>query len=176
VPYTRARGETLGRRGHLTGIQIFGVRDAPHDLPLSRLRHLSLRRRTHGTPGRSFRPRRYQHDLGGVLGKAIPDAERGFALTFSGQPFEGHDVGLVWQRPDPSGSGNWYAGEVAGTLSASSPGGDGSFTGMANVATIQFDLDAPYDITAIRTYADWDSGRDGQQDTVSYATAVDAST
>ncbi|MFM8497730.1 MAG: DUF6717 family protein, partial [Planctomycetia bacterium] len=49
-----------------------------------------------------------------VQAKAIPDAERGFALTFSGQPFEGHDVRLVWQRPDPSGSGNWYAGEVAG--------------------------------------------------------------
>ena len=49
-----------------------------------------------------------------VQAKAIPDAERGFALTFSGQPFVGHDVRLVWQRPDPSGSGNWYAGEVAG--------------------------------------------------------------
>ena len=49
-----------------------------------------------------------------VAAKGIPDAERGFALTFSGRPFEGHDVRLVWQRRDPSGSGNWYAGEVAG--------------------------------------------------------------
>jgi hypothetical protein len=38
------------------------------------------------------------------------------------------------------------------------------------------DLDAPYDITAIRTYASWDSGRDGQQYTVSYTTALDPST
>jgi len=49
-----------------------------------------------------------------VQAKAIAGAERGFALTFSAQPFEGHDVRLVWQRPDPSGSGNWYAGEAAG--------------------------------------------------------------
>lgn len=49
-----------------------------------------------------------------VQAKAIPDAERGFALTFSGAPFEGHDVRLIWQRPDPSGSGNWYSGDVAG--------------------------------------------------------------
>ena len=49
-----------------------------------------------------------------VQAKAIPNADRGFALTFSGQPFEGHDARLAWQRPDPSGSGNWYAGEVAG--------------------------------------------------------------
>jgi hypothetical protein len=49
-----------------------------------------------------------------VAAKGIPDAERGFALTFSGRPFEGQDVRLVWQRRDPSGSGNWYAGEVAG--------------------------------------------------------------
>lgn len=49
-----------------------------------------------------------------VEAKAIPDAARGFSLTFSGQAFDGYDVRLVWQRPDPSGSGNWYAGEVAG--------------------------------------------------------------
>jgi hypothetical protein len=50
-----------------------------------------------------------------VEAKAIPHASRGFALTFSGSPFEGHDVRLAWQRRDPSGSGNWYAGEVAGS-------------------------------------------------------------
>ncbi len=49
-----------------------------------------------------------------VEAKTIPDAERGFALTFAGRPFEGHDVRLVWQRRDPSGSGNWYSGDVAG--------------------------------------------------------------
>jgi hypothetical protein len=49
-----------------------------------------------------------------VEAKAIPDAATGFSLTFSGEAFEGHDVRLVWQRPDPSGSGNWYAGKVAG--------------------------------------------------------------
>ena len=30
-----------------------------------------------------------------VQAKAIPDAEQGFALTFSGQPFVGHVVRLV---------------------------------------------------------------------------------
>ena len=49
-----------------------------------------------------------------VEAKAIPDAQQGFALTFSSQAFDGYDVRLVWQRPDPSGSGNWYSGDVAG--------------------------------------------------------------
>ncbi len=49
-----------------------------------------------------------------VEAKAIPDARQGFALAFSGQSFDGHDVRLVWQRPDPSGQGNWYVGEVTG--------------------------------------------------------------
>lgn len=49
-----------------------------------------------------------------VEAKAISNAATGFSLTFSGEAFEGHDVRLVWQRPDPSGSGNWYAGEVSG--------------------------------------------------------------
>jgi hypothetical protein len=48
-----------------------------------------------------------------VAAKQIPNAGKGFALTFSGQPFEGHDVRLDWQRADEC-SGNWYAGEVAG--------------------------------------------------------------
>lgn len=68
-----------------------------------------------------------------------------------------------------------YDGNL-GPLSSGGLGGDGNFTVMPNVATIQFDLDAPYDIAAIRTYASWDSGRDGQQYTVSYATALDPST
>jgi hypothetical protein len=68
-----------------------------------------------------------------------------------------------------------YDGDL-GTLSSSGLGGDGRFTVMPNIATIRFDLDAPYDITAIRTYASWDSGRDGQRYTVSYATALNPST
>ena len=48
-----------------------------------------------------------------VEAKKIPKAKDGFALTFAGQPFEGYDVRLVWQRADES-SGNWYSGEVAG--------------------------------------------------------------
>lgn len=60
---------------------------------------------------------------------------------------------------------------VLGTLGSAGLGGDGRYTVMPNVATIQFDLDAPFDITVIRTYASWDSGRDGQAYTVSYATA-----
>lgn len=47
-----------------------------------------------------------------VEAKQIPHATRGFALTFSDQPFAGHDVRIDWQRSDPA-SGNWYAGDVA---------------------------------------------------------------
>ena len=49
-----------------------------------------------------------------VEAKMIPDAGRGFSLVFSGGHFEGHDVRLAWQGPDPSGEGNWYTGEVTG--------------------------------------------------------------
>ena len=48
-----------------------------------------------------------------VAAKSIPSAERGFALTFAAEPFDGHDVELRWLRPDPAG-GNWYEGDVAG--------------------------------------------------------------
>lgn len=48
-----------------------------------------------------------------VQAKGIRDAERGFAMTFSDQPFEGYDVELHWTRPDET-SGNWYAGTVVG--------------------------------------------------------------
>lgn len=47
-----------------------------------------------------------------VAHKRLPNARRGFALTFSAQPVSGHDVELLWQRKD--GEGNWYAGDVAG--------------------------------------------------------------
>lgn len=48
-----------------------------------------------------------------VEAKGIPQADRGFAMSFSDQPFAGHDAELDWLRPDPAG-GNWYAGEVVG--------------------------------------------------------------
>jgi len=48
-----------------------------------------------------------------VAAKSIPDAERGFELTFAAEPFDGQDVELRWLRPDPV-DGNWYAGDVAG--------------------------------------------------------------
>jgi hypothetical protein len=40
----------------------------------------------------------------------IPDAERGFILTFSASPFPGHQYRLDWQREDVNG-GNWYRSE-----------------------------------------------------------------
>lgn len=48
-----------------------------------------------------------------VQAKGIPHAGRGFAMSFSDEPFAGHDVELHWLRADPH-SGNWYAGNVAG--------------------------------------------------------------
>ena len=50
-----------------------------------------------------------------VTAKGIPNAERGFTLTFAGEPFDGHDVELKWIREDEV-EGNWYAGDVAGEL------------------------------------------------------------
>ena len=59
-----------------------------------------------------------------VAAKRIPNAERGFALTFSDQPFD-HDVQLVWISPEQASqatnqplvhlpaTGNWYRGVVA---------------------------------------------------------------
>jgi hypothetical protein len=46
--------------------------------------------------------------------KEIPEASRGFSLTFSGDGFDGHDAKLEWLRADPSGSGNWYSTTLAG--------------------------------------------------------------
>ncbi|MGB8853560.1 MAG: DUF6717 family protein [Pirellulales bacterium] len=48
-----------------------------------------------------------------VEAKGLPQADRGFAMSFSDRPFDGHDAALDWLRPDPAG-GNWYAGEVVG--------------------------------------------------------------
>jgi len=51
--------------------------------------------------------------------KGIPNADRGFAMTFSDEPFDGHDAELHWLRaddPDEPMSGNWYSGEIAGEV------------------------------------------------------------
>jgi hypothetical protein len=48
-----------------------------------------------------------------VEGKKIPRAAKGFRLTFSDQPFDGHDVERLWLRGDDE-SGNWYEGDVLG--------------------------------------------------------------
>ena len=45
--------------------------------------------------------------------KDLPDAARGFAMSFSAEPFAGNDVELHWLRPDGN-SGNWYEGTVVG--------------------------------------------------------------
>ena len=42
-----------------------------------------------------------------LLTAHIPDAEQGFRLTFSAQPFPGHQARLVLGRPESSG--NWYS-------------------------------------------------------------------
>ncbi len=109
--------------------------------------------------------------------------------TVPGGPFDPSGNILATNLLSASASGSFYRQDsgypvvvsrlydgALGPLSSSGLGGDGRDTVMPNVATIQFDLDAPYDITAIRTYASWDSGRDGQQYTVSYATALSPST
>ncbi|MFM8890046.1 MAG: DUF6717 family protein [Planctomycetia bacterium] len=48
-----------------------------------------------------------------VTSKRIPHTDNGFLLTFSDQPFEGHDVERRWVRED-GGGGNWYEGDVLG--------------------------------------------------------------
>ena len=60
-------------------------------------------------------------------------------------------------------------------------GGVSSASVLPNQVSITFNLDllvspAGYDLSSIRTYAGWDSGRDGQQYTVDYATASDPGT
>lgn len=48
-----------------------------------------------------------------VEAKRIPNATRGFALSFSDEPFDGYDVVRKWTRSDGC-AGNWYEGEVLG--------------------------------------------------------------
>lgn len=52
-----------------------------------------------------------------IEAKGIPIAEKSFSLTFSDEPFDGHDVELQWVRADEPEAGllgNWYSGTVAG--------------------------------------------------------------
>jgi autotransporter-associated beta strand protein len=56
-------------------------------------------------------------------------------------------------------------------------GGNQAFTVMPNVVSLTFNLNLAtrptgYDIASIKTYASWDSGRDGQAYTVQYSTAA----
>ena len=60
-----------------------------------------------------------------------------------------------------------------GSLGSSGLGGDGAYTVMPNIAVIQFDLDEPFNLTKIRTYASWDDGRSGQGYVVKFAAAAD---
>ena len=62
---------------------------------------------------------------------------------------------------------------VLGPLGSSGLGGDGAFTVMPGVATIQFDFAGAFNLTSIRTYASWDDGRSGQGYEVQYATSAD---
>ena len=52
-----------------------------------------------------------------IEAKAIPNADQGFTMTFSDQPFDGHDAELHWLRADDSDEpmpGNYYCGEISG--------------------------------------------------------------
>ena len=41
-----------------------------------------------------------------TLAHEIPDAESGFTLLFSANPFPGHHAAFEWRRPESGG--NWY--------------------------------------------------------------------
>ena len=64
-----------------------------------------------------------------VEAKGIAHPRRGFALSFSDEPFDHHDVELTWLAPQeaadllaqpvgglPAVTGNWYRGVVAGRV------------------------------------------------------------
>ena len=56
------------------------------------------------------------------------------------------------------------------------PGAAAAVFVMPNEATLQFNLNGAFNLTTIRTYASWDSDRDGQRYVVKYATAADPTT
>ena len=45
--------------------------------------------------------------------KKIPKASKGILLTFSDEPFDGHDVERFWVSSE-AGGGDWYEGDVLG--------------------------------------------------------------
>ncbi|MGE3408664.1 MAG: DUF6717 family protein [Pirellulales bacterium] len=54
-----------------------------------------------------------------IEAKGIPNADQGFALTFSDEPFDGADAELHRLRaddPDEPMPGNWYSGTIAGEV------------------------------------------------------------
>ncbi|MBL9171085.1 MAG: hypothetical protein JNN07_25355 [Verrucomicrobiales bacterium] len=68
-----------------------------------------------------------------------------------------------------------------GTYGSSGLGGDGNYTVMPNNVTLTFTFDTSvntlgYSLSAIRTFASWDDGRDGQSYSVKYATVFAPST
>ncbi|MBI2511421.1 MAG: PEP-CTERM sorting domain-containing protein [Opitutae bacterium] len=73
-----------------------------------------------------------------------------------------------------------YDGDF-GSFGSTGLGGDGHYTVMPNNVTITFTFDlstntSGYDLSAIRTFASWDDGRDGQRYEVQYSTASAPST
>lgn len=73
-----------------------------------------------------------------------------------------------------------YDGEF-GSFGSTGLGSDGQYTVMPNNVTITFAFDlsintAGYDLSAIRTFASWDDGRDGQSYHVLYSTVSAQST
>lgn len=42
-----------------------------------------------------------------AMTSGMPNADSGFTILFSGQPFPGHQATLEWKRREPSG-GDWY--------------------------------------------------------------------
>lgn len=54
-----------------------------------------------------------------IEAKGIENADQGFAMTFSDEPFDGADAELQWLRaddPDVPMAGNWYSGTIAGEV------------------------------------------------------------
>lgn len=52
-----------------------------------------------------------------IFTKGIQNADQGFQMTFSDEPFDGTDAELQWLRaddPDQPMGGNWYGATVAG--------------------------------------------------------------
>ena len=60
-------------------------------------------------PGRGLKKEPFVAGIPGIIDKVtedIPDAEDGFRIIFSAQPFPGHTHTLV--RKEKQGGGNWY--------------------------------------------------------------------